>query len=275
MDWLTLVYFALFGLAVGTYGTVVGAGGGFIIVPVLVLLLKWPHEEAAATSLFVVAANAASGSVSYLRQKRVDLQTGWQFALATLPGAILGPFIANYVSGRLFNLLFGVLLVGVSLYLMFRPEKLGSRAGNLERPKGLAGLGWTVRRITDKRGEVYEFGFSKFWGLALSFVIGFLSTILGIGGGIIHVPAMITFFNFPAHLATATSHFILAISSATGTLNNIAQAHVRFGPAIAMAVGAIVGAQIGGAVSHRIKGRWIVRGLAAAQTIVGIRLILG
>ena len=97
MDISTLLLFALFGMVVGAYGTLIGAGGGFIIVPVLLLLLHWPHQEASGTSLLVVTANAASGTWAYWRQRRIDFRTGWQFALATLPGAILGPFIVEQI----------------------------------------------------------------------------------------------------------------------------------------------------------------------------------
>lgn len=275
MDWQILILFALFGMAVGTYGTLIGAGGGFIIVPVLLLFLGWSHVEAVGTSLLVVTANAASGSFAYWRQRRIDLQTGWQFALATLPGAILGSFVVDLLSGRIFNLIFGILLVIVSIYLMLRPEKRSDGRILTERPAGRAGWGWTVRHLVDSRGTVFDYGFSKPWGLVLSFFVGFMSSILGIGGGIIHVPALITLFGFPAHIATATSHFILAISAATGTVSHLSLGHVRLPPGIAMALGALVGAQIGGALSHRVQGRWIVRGLAAALTLVGLRLMLG
>ena len=273
--WIQMLGFALFGLAVGTYGTLIGAGGGFIIVPVLLLVLGWPHQQAVATSLMVVTANAASGSIAYGRQKRIDFRTGIRFALATLPGAIIGSYVVQALSGRIFNLIFGVLLVAISLYLMWRPERPGSKGPELERPTGPKGWGWTVRHVVDSRGEAYDYGFSLPWGVLLSFVVGFMSSILGIGGGIIHVPALIALFDFPAHIATATSHFILAISAATGTTTQLVLGNVRLAPGIAMAVGAIGGAQIGGALSHRIKGRWIVRGLAAALTLVGVRLILG
>jgi uncharacterized protein len=271
--WMVLAFTA-FGLAVGAYGTLIGAGGGFIIVPVLILVLGWPHEEAVATSLFVVAANAASGTVSYWRQGRVDFKTGIQFALATLPGAILGSFVVTLLTGRIFNIIFGAILVAISLFLMFRPDRRDS-AIRTQQPGGLAGWGWTVRTKTDARGAQYTYGFSLVWGIVLSFVVGFMSSILGIGGGIIHVPALITLFDFPAHIATATSHFILAISAATGSITQLTLGHVRLLPAISMAVGAIGGAQIGGALSSRITGKWIVRGLALALTLVGIRLIIG
>lgn len=275
MDPVAIAGFVVFGLAVGTYGTLIGAGGGFIIVPVLVLLLGWDHTEAVGTSLFVVTANAASGTVSYLRQKRVDIVTGLQFAAATIPGAIIGSFLVEQLSGRVFNIIFGSILVIVSLYLMLRPGKPESHQVSTDRPAGIKGWGWTVRHMVDARGEVFNFGFSKPLGILLSFGVGFLSSILGIGGGIIHVPALVTLFDFPAHIATATSHFILVFSAATGTFTQLTLGHVRLGPGISMALGAIVGAQVGGALSHRVKGRWIVRGLAGALTLVGLRLIIG
>ena len=275
MDWWALVAFVAFGLVVGAYGTLIGAGGGFIIVPVLVLVLGWPHEDAVGTSLLVVTANALSGTASYWRQRRIDVRTGLFFAMATVPGALLGSLVVSQLSGRFFNLLFGTILVLVSLYLMWRPERTGRAGAHLERPQGLAGLGWTTRHIVDARGEVYDYGFSLLWGVTLSLGVGFMSSILGIGGGIIHVPALVTLFDFPAHIATATSHFILPFTTGTGTISQFLQGHVRVEPALAMAAGAIVGAQFGGALSYRVKSRWIVRGLAAALTLVGIRLIIG
>ncbi|MEO5951924.1 MAG: sulfite exporter TauE/SafE family protein [Chloroflexia bacterium] len=272
---IMVLAFAAFGLAVGTYGTLIGAGGGFIIVPVLLLVLGWPHQEAVATSLFVVTANAASGTISYWRQGRVDFRTGIQFAVATLPGAVLGSLIVELLSGRVFSLIFGSLLVAISIYLMFRPEKKTNVEGRTNRPNGPAGWGWTVRTKKDARGIEYTYGFSLVWGIVLSFAVGFLSSILGIGGGIIHVPALIALFDFPAHIATATSHFILTISAATGSITQLTLGHVRLVPAISMAAGAIGGAQIGAALSSRVTGKWIVRGLALALTLVGIRLIIG
>lgn len=277
MDWTIwqLLGFLVFGVVVGAYGTLIGAGGGFIIVPVLLLFFNWPHVQATATSLLVVTANAASGSLSYWRQRRIDVRTGWQFALATLPGAFIGSLVSHALTGPVFNRIFGSILVIVSVYLMFRPERQRKEGSVRPRPSGPAGWLWTTRHLVDSRGEKYNYSFSRYWGIALSFVVGFLSSILGIGGGIIHVPALINLFDFPAHIATATSHFVLVWSAATGTIGYILQGDVQFPPGIAMALGALAGAQVGGAISHRVKGKWIVRGLAAALTLVGLRLIIG
>ena len=112
-------------------------------------------------------------------------------------------------------------------------------------------------------------------GLALSFVVGFLSSILGIGGGIIHVPAMVFLFDFPAHLATATSHFVLACTSLVGSVGNLAAGRILYLPAGAMAAGAFGGARLGAAISLRVKGPLIVRVLSLALVVVGLRLLYG
>ncbi|MGI8587297.1 MAG: sulfite exporter TauE/SafE family protein [Chloroflexia bacterium] len=277
MDFWVLPAFTLLGILLGTFGTIIGAGGGFLLVPVL-LLLGWPHQEAAGTSLFMVTANAASGSLSYLRQKRVDLASAWRFGLATVPGAILGPQLAAQISNQAFNIVFGMLLIALAVYLFARPEKRLAAAVPGEHPPrapGPRGWGWTVRDFVDSRGRHWIYAYPQFWALVLSFGVGFMSSVFGIGGGIIHVPALTNLFNFPAHIATATSHFTLMISAATGTVGYLANGVVRLPQGIALAIGAIIGAQIGGAVSNRVNGKWIARGLAIALTVAGVRLLLG
>src|SRR4051812_11528094 len=108
-----------FGLLVGTYGTMVGAGGGFLIVPVLLLVWHLPPALAAGTSLSVVFLNATAGSFSYARQGRIDYKSSILLALPTLPGSVAGAFVAERVSGRAFNIAFAVLLLAVSALLIW------------------------------------------------------------------------------------------------------------------------------------------------------------
>src|SRR5690349_17576104 len=161
MDLLGLLAFVVLGVGLGTFGTIIGAGGGFLLVPIL-LLLGWEHTQAAATSLFMVTANAVSGSISYWRQKRIDLATGWRFALATVPGALIGSAVSHLLTGRVFSLIFGILLLLMAVYLFFNPERRrpASAAATVPpRPAGAAGWGWTTRDFTDAHGEHWVYGF--------------------------------------------------------------------------------------------------------------------
>ncbi len=263
--------FIVFGLMVGTYGTLVGLGGGFVIVPVLLLVLKMGHEQAAGTSLAVVFLNAVSASFSYIRQKRVDFKSGIKFAIATVPGAIAGPLVSTHISSALFNLIFGILLVVASAFLMWRPEVRQSPDSDV---RIALGRGRVTRRLVDTNGNIFAYTFNERVGVVISFFAGFLSSILGIGGGVVHVPAMIHLFSFPAHIATATSQFILVITSGVGAASHLSLGDVRLDWAIAMGIGVIIGAQYGAALSKRLQGSLIIRLLSLALVVTGLRLAL-
>src|SRR5215467_11868262 len=99
MPWYEAAGFVALGFFVGTYGSMVGVGGGFLIVPVL-LALGNPGRIAAGTSMVVVLANAASSTISYLRQKRTDFQSGLMFSAAGVPGAIAGAWVDQHLPHR-------------------------------------------------------------------------------------------------------------------------------------------------------------------------------
>jgi uncharacterized membrane protein YfcA len=265
--------FLLFGLVVGAYGTMVGAGGGFLIVPALLLVYHVRPEQAAGTSLAVVFLNALSGSISYARQGRVDYRSGMWFAIATLPGAVSGAYLARFFKGPVFDTFFGVVLLLIAALLVWRPVAEREYADSLVEEAELAW--WHVEeRLTDQAGELFRYRYNVLVGVAVSFVVGFLSSILGIGGGIIHVPVLIHLLGFPVHIATATSHFILLISAGVGTASHLALGQVLAGPAILMGIGVTAGAQIGARLARSLDGLLIIRLACGALVLVAVRLLL-
>lgn len=269
-----IIEFLLIGVFVGTYGTLVGAGGGFIIVPILLIFFgsQFTTTQASGTSLFVVLCNGISASIAFIRQKKIDYATGWRFALATVPSAFIGGLVASYFGATAFKLVFGVLLIVVAFFLSLRPDPKKAQA--LADPNKPLPSGFVRRTITVATGQRYEYAFNLRSGIIFSFAIGFLSSILGVGGGIFMVPAMVFLFGFPAHLAAATSSFVLVFTALSGTTSHLLKGNVIFGPAIAMSAGVIVGAQIGAAISQRVQGRAIVRFLSIALVLTGIQLIV-
>jgi uncharacterized membrane protein YfcA len=249
---------ALLGFAVGCLGTAIGAGGGFLLVPVLVLLYPSESPETIASiSLAVVAANALSGTIAYLRQRRVDLRAGLWFSAAAIPGSVLGAIAVGFLPRSAFELILGAVLLGAGAFLLAGRRDLPSDAAHDD-------TGPLGPRIPHHRGA----------GLAVSFVVGGLSSLLGIGGGIIHVPAMVHLLGFPVHVATATSHFVLATTATAGTATHIVTGafHVGWRRAIAIGIGAVVGAQAGALLARRTKPAFILRGLAVALLAVGTRI---
>jgi len=267
-----LVYLWLLpiGAVIGAFGTLIGAGGGFLLVPLL--LLMYPNENPeliTSISLAVVFFNALSGSIAYARMGRIDYKSGLILASATVPGAILGAITTTLISRQAFNLIFGIALIAVSLFLFLRPRQHISPAGGVIRLS-------LHRRVVEADGTVHEFTYNPVVGIGLSLFVGYFSSLLGIGGGIIHVPVLTYLLNFPVHIATATSQFALAIMALTGTSVHVVNGVFAHGVrrALVLSLGVLVGAQVGARLSNRVGGALIIRGLALAMGLVGIRIVL-
>ena len=260
---------AFIGLFIGAFGTLIGVAGGFLLVPIL--LFMYPDETPATiTSITLTAAffNALSGSIAYSRLKRIDYKSGLLFALTAVPGAILGAYIVNYLDRGVFQYIFGAVLLIVSFYLLARPKK--ELTGSLLRR-------WqSSRRITDRQGNIHSYAYNLPLGLTIAFFVGVVAGLLGIGGGIIHVPAMTQILSFPIHIATATSHFTIAISTFAAIDTHLVDKTFTndIGVAIVLSAGAVIGAQFGALLSQRVSGVLIVRLLAGGLAAVALRLLI-
>lgn len=258
------------GLVVGAYGTLIGAGGGFVLVPILLLLYPQATPETiTSVSLAVVFFNALSGTVAYARMKRIEYRSGLLFSVAATPGAILGALATAYLPRRLFDIIFGLFLIAASIFLAARP-------GGDARAERSCPPGYRECLVTEADGVVHRFSYNQRLGVIVSMAVGFVSSLLGIGGGIIHVPVLVHLLNFPVHIATATSHFVLSNMALTGTLTHILTGTFTHGirRTILLAVGVVLGAQLGAWLSGKIRGTWIIRGLAIALAAVGVRLFM-
>lgn len=261
------------GLVIGTLGTLIGAGGGFILVPLLIIFHpEFPPETITAISMAIVATNALSGTAAYVYKRRVDYKAGLIFALMTVPGSILGVKTVEIMPRHTFDIFFALLLIAIAVFLFVR--------GGKKRPSHsyTAKKGWLHTSLTDRDGEKYEYAYNVRNGSILSIVTGYLSPVLGIGGGIIHVPAMVEWLRFPVHIATATSHFILVIMAsvtvATHFIDGTYDDPAIVKMIIALALGVIPGAQLGAYLSGRLNGKAIIRALSACLVLVGIRILL-
>lgn len=257
------------GVLVGTIGTIIGAGGGFILLPVLILLFHIDQpEKLTAISLAIVFVNATSGTFAYARMKRIDYKAGLAFAAATIPGAIAGAIVTYRLRPEMYNGIFGALLLAVSIVLVVRPYR--------KEPSHVHGShNRQTHTIVEVDGTTHTFSFNLRVGVIISFFVGFISSLLGIGGGIVHVPMMTYLLNFPVHIATATSQFVLAIMSLVGTIVHVVNG--TFGSVmymvIPLSIGALAGAQVGARLSGLIRGQWIIRLLALALASVAIRIL--
>jgi uncharacterized membrane protein YfcA len=249
---IILLELLILGFFIGVLGTLVGVGGGFILVPIFLLTLHYTPQQAIGTSLTVVFLNALSGTVAYIRQKKVYYDAAIRFSLATLPGAVLGSYLSHYFSSKIFHISFGLLLIAIAGLLYFRsmPE-------------------------SEKTCDLETFSYNRILGTLVSVLIGFLSSIFGIGGGIIHVPTMICLLGFPTHIATATSQFVLAVSSFFGVVSHYFLGNILIKPALVIGFGCILGAQLGAYLALKTKAKSITILLCIALLAIGMRMIIG
>jgi len=254
------VVLVLLGGVIGAYGTLIGAGGGFLLVPLLLFMDPLSSPSAVTgLSLSIVAANALSGSLAYARKRRIDYHVAIALGLASISGTVIGALLTASIPRRSFEALFGVLMLALALLILWRPVRPATpSAAPLE----------TGVPPTPAPGYLYV-------GLPASFLVGLVSGAMGIGGSPLQVVVLTHLMHVPVRTAMPTSQFMVLLSTVGGVL-----AHVfrhEFEPELvtllSLGAGALVGAQVGAALSEQISGGVLVRLMALALVTVGVRLL--
>ena len=279
-------YLAL-GIGTGIYGILVGAGGGVILAPSLMIFFGVDPTIAAGTSLALVSVNSISGTLAYKRTGFIDLRSGLLFALAAVPGSIFAPLILDYAPAGLFKILFGILLLSLGILIGLKPESRERESSEafedfkLSKPPAFSSMpDWlqftmAKRRIVAKKGRVFVFEFNESLGTAFNIVLGFISSFFGTGGGFLRTPVLVSVFGFPVQVAVATSIFALSIYSTVGAGVHAYLGNVDWYPAFVWSgMGLIIGGQVGARLMEVIRGIWILRILLLIVLVMGIQLII-
>jgi uncharacterized membrane protein YfcA len=269
-DYLVWPGLALLGVGVGIYGTIIGAGGGFLLVPVLIILYPdLPPESITALSLGVVFFNALSGTHAYARQKRIDYEAGLIFTTTTIPSAVLGALATGLLAAEAFEIAFAVFLAVAAVWLLLpRPTAVRTTPPS---PR--------MRRhsITDIDNFTYVYWFDPWLAMLLGLVIGIAASLFGVGGGIFLVPAMVLLMRVPIHIATATSTFVLLFTGGTGAFVHLIAGHYAglAGEELSLALGSLIGAQVGAVISRRLVNRQqvVARFFSVALLLVSGRML--
>jgi uncharacterized membrane protein YfcA len=214
------------GFVAGVLGSIVGLGGGIIAVPVMTFA-GFPPALAASNSLFAVFSNSVASTVSYARQKRVEFGIGIKLGLMCIPGTILGAFISDVMTPVAFQILFAFVLISSAIYIFVK------RAVD-EKPYNRTALMMVI-------------------SAGASFFAGIISSLFGIGGGIVFVPLMVIGIGIPMRKAAPTSQLILMFASLSGLLVHSALGHPDYLQALLLAIGAFGGGMLGARLSLEIK----------------------
>jgi uncharacterized protein len=245
----TLVLLLVVGLGAGTLGSMLGVGGGIIMVPALTFL-NLPPTQAASTSLIAVMSTSISSTIEYSRQKRIDYALGLEMAASAIPGGVLGAILSEYLQEDSFKLYFGILLILTGLYISYKNSVLKDNRAK--------------KRSMSLQVAVF----------AASFGAGVISSLFGVGGGIIFVPAMLLVLGLRMHRAAPTSQLTLMMTAIVGVFTHSVLGHPDYLQAVALSVGAFVGAQIGARLSLITKEVQLQRLLGIVLMAVAITFIL-
>jgi hypothetical protein len=254
---------AVIAALVGIVSAMIGLGGGFLIVPILVLLFNVEIHRAVGTSLMMIVFTAASATFAYARQKRIDYKVGLILTIGTVPGAVLGAYLTTLASGRLLAALFGAFLLLVAMLMMRKEYK---RSGSK--------VGWQ-RTIVDSQGVSFNYTARLVPGIILSFFGGVVSGFFGIGGGAVMVPVMVMVVGIPIHIAVAVSMFMMFFTSISGAATHLALGDIMPEYALYLSLGIIFGTQVGAAAARKLKSRPLQMIFAIFLVVVAVRMILG
>ena len=279
LQWVIL---ALVGFVTGVFGVLVGAGGGFILVPILRIFFDKDPAIVAGTVLALVAANSISGAFAYRYMRVVDKRSAYLFAAAAIPGSVIAPFVLKKTLEGLpgvFDAMFGLLLVILAVRIatqqfdsgrQSRIARARSRRRSFINPQTLH-----RRRITAESGETYRYRLNERWAVLINFVLGFISSFFGVGGGFLRTPILVYAFGFPVQVAVATSIFALSFYTTAGAATHAFIGNIEWFPTFVFAgIGLVTGGQIGARLSSKVQGPWIMRLLMLVILAMGVQLMI-
>lgn len=275
---MNLFFLVGIGGAVGFLSGLFGVGGGFLITPLLIFS-GVPSSVAVASVTGQVVAASTSGALSYYRRGQIDLHLSLYLVLSSVLGAILGvvAFSLLRAVGQLdlvISVGFLVLLGFVGIFMLIESLRALARrrAGIVAREKlpnthnWFHGLPWRVRF---KKSRLY---ISVMPVLALGTAIGFVGSLLGIGGGFILVPALVYLLRVPSNIVIGTSLLqVVAMMSATTILHALSSQSVDILLAFCLMVGGTVGAQFGASAGKYLRGEQLRAMLAILVLAVAVR----
>jgi uncharacterized membrane protein YfcA len=271
------------GLVAGLLGSMLGVGGGFIIVPILTLALNLPIKVAIASSLVAIVANACTAAGIYTKARLTNIKLGLLLETATIPGAIIGGFIAAVIAPSVLSALVGLALI-YAAYTMLTRQHFISADTQPDDHLHQAEPGKISDNLSSSLTDsYYDQNLNKIVtykvtripaGLGTSFFAGILSSLLGIGGGIVNVPVMHMVMGVPMKAAIATSTFIIAITAAAGALMYYYQGHIYPFIIAPLTIGIVIGARIGVELTQKVRGLVLRRIFGVLLFLVAILMLL-
>jgi uncharacterized membrane protein YfcA len=238
----------LIGFLAGIFGGLVGLGGGVIMIPLMVGILKLTQHQAHGTSLVALVFTGIAGAIAYGLQGTIDITASVLIAVTAMVTARAGARFAHSLPEWKLKRFFGAFLVFVSLLMLVKPY--------LPHIPGM------------------EAGWSKIIVLLITGILtGFLSGMMGVGGGTIMVPAMVLLAGFPQHTAQGTSLLAMVPAGGVGAYTHWKLGNVRTNLLMGLIPGILIGTYLGGTLAHFLSDGTLRLVFAAVLIWTGVRYL--
>jgi uncharacterized protein len=282
---LNAAVFILAGVAAGLVGAVLGTGGGVFLIPLLVLGFDVPMHYAVATSIVSVIATSSAVASTNIERGTANMRLGMVLEVATSAGAILGGVSAGWLVASVLEGFFGLVLLPTAA-LMWRGKELEGETADAARPREHGALPISPPDAPETmgllggcyfdpdEGQVVTYRVRRPGaGLAISFLAGSVSGLLGIGGGVFKVPALHLLCQVPIKAAAATSNFMIGVTASASAFLYYGRGEVRPALTAATVIGVLAGSALGSALNRRIHGTHVRKVFAVLLGTVALQML--
>ena len=266
---LALIIFGA-GTVAGALGVALGLGGGIFLVPFLTLVLGFPLKSAAAISLATVIATSSAVTAQRAGNQLINLRVGMVLEAATTLGSLLGGITAQLVAESILQRLFGIVAIAVAAVVLGRVNKRNVILDATVDPGRLGG-----RFYEEESGGIVSYRVKRLpLALFASFVAGNVSSLLGIGGGIIKVPVLNAWCGMPLRAAAATSALMIGVTATGGAIIYYGRGDLQPLLAAPAVLGVQVGSWAGARLAYGASVKWLKVLMAALLVIVAVLMFL-
>jgi len=268
------------GFAAGLVGAMLGVGGGLIIVPILTLVMGLPIQFAIGSSLVSIVINACTATSVYIRTHMTNLKLGLLLSCTLVPGAVAGAFLAAGLSSPALTIIFGLLMLYVAYVMMpkqqRRPVFEQTEAAKIVHEKEHTPHAWLDGCYYDPaiNEEIVYQVHRPVIGMVTGFLGGVVSSLLGVGGGIINVPVMNQVMKVPLKATIATSSLLLCFTTMTGSLIYAYNGYVIPYIIAPLIISVYIGARLGATLAHRARSTVLITIYTVFLVLTSIIMIL-
>lgn len=254
----------------GMFGALLGLGGGVFIVPALTLVYGLPFRQAAGIGLMTVMATSSVVSAQRAGDGTINLRLGIVLEIATTLGGLAGGLTAQALSQRTLRLLFGVVAIGIAIVMLRQINKRNTL------PEGDTETGWLGGYFhSPEHGRTIPYRVKRLpVGLFMSFLAGNVSGLLGIGGGILKVPALNAWCGVPLRVAATTSSLMIGVTAAASAPLYYTAGEIPANYAAASVLGVMVGTRAGFWIAQRAKARSLKVLLGLVLVFVAVMMLV-